>query len=148
MTETTTIMGFPGLRPSLDTCAKKAAIYLPACMPSAMPFSASPANHSGETWKALGFTSLAPCRIFSNQTPHYYSNQRTWKPSEVCILGTELFSPLHNPLFPLQVSSLSAEPPKPKNTGEGSLSLLQRVFPTQEPNEGLLSCIALGFFTS
>ena len=39
----------------------------------------------------------------------------------------------------LQVDSLPAEPArKPKNTGVGSLSLLQRIFPTQELNEGLL----------
>ena len=38
-----------------------------------------------------------------------------------------------------QVDSLPAEPPgKPKNTGVGSLSLLQRIFPTQESNWGLL----------
>ena len=37
--------------------------------------------------------------------------------------------------------SLPAEPPgKPKNTGVGSLSLLQGIFPTQEPNQGLLHC--------
>ena len=37
--------------------------------------------------------------------------------------------------------SLLAEPQgKPKNTGMGSLSLLQRVFPTQESNWGLLHC--------
>ena len=36
---------------------------------------------------------------------------------------------------------LPAEPPrKPKNTGVRSLSLLQGVFPTQEPNRGLLHC--------
>ena len=29
---------------------------------------------------------------------------------------------------------------KPKNTGVGSLSLLQRIFPTQESNQGLLNC--------
>jgi len=29
---------------------------------------------------------------------------------------------------------------KPKNTGVGSLSLLQRIFPTQELNRGLLDC--------
>ena len=29
---------------------------------------------------------------------------------------------------------------KPKNTGVGSLSLLQRIFPTQELNQGLLHC--------
>ena len=41
----------------------------------------------------------------------------------------------------LQVDSLLAEPPgKPKNTGVGSLSLLQRIFPTQESNQGLLYC--------
>ena len=41
----------------------------------------------------------------------------------------------------LQTDSLPAEPPgKPKNTGVGSLSLLQRIFPTQESNWGLLHC--------
>ena len=39
------------------------------------------------------------------------------------------------------MDSLSAEPQgKPKNTGVGSLSLLQRIFPTQELNQGLLHC--------
>ena len=39
----------------------------------------------------------------------------------------------------LQVDSLPAEPQgKPKNTEVGSLSLLQRIFPTQESNWGLL----------
>ena len=41
----------------------------------------------------------------------------------------------------LQADSLPAEPQgKPKNTGVGSLSLLQRIFPTQELNQGLLHC--------
>ena len=41
----------------------------------------------------------------------------------------------------LQVDSSPAEPQgKPKNTGLGSLSLLQRIFPTQESNRGLLRC--------
>ena len=41
----------------------------------------------------------------------------------------------------LQADSLLAElPGKPKNTGVGSLSLLQWVFPTQELNWGLLHC--------
>ena len=35
----------------------------------------------------------------------------------------------------------AGEPPgKPKNTGEGSLSLLQQIFLTQESNQGLLHC--------
>ena len=37
--------------------------------------------------------------------------------------------------------SLMSEPPgKPKNTGVGSLSLLQQIFPTQESNWALLPC--------
>jgi len=41
----------------------------------------------------------------------------------------------------LQTDSLPAEPPrKPKNTGVGSLSLLQWIFLTQELNWGLLHC--------
>ena len=55
------------------------------------------------------------------------------------------------PLFPntgikprsptLRADSLPAEPQgKPKNTGVGSLSLLQWIFPTQESNWGLLHC--------
>ena len=41
----------------------------------------------------------------------------------------------------LQMDSLLAEPSgKPKNTGMGSLSLLQRIFLTQEWNQGLLYC--------
>ena len=41
----------------------------------------------------------------------------------------------------LQVDSLPAEPPgKPKNTGVGSLSLLQWIFLTQELNQGVLHC--------
>ena len=36
---------------------------------------------------------------------------------------------------------------KPKNTGVGSLSLLQRIFPTHESNWGLLHCSQI-FFTS
>ena len=37
----------------------------------------------------------------------------------------------------LQADSL---PGKPKDTGEGSLSLLQGIFPAQESNQGLLHC--------
>ena len=41
----------------------------------------------------------------------------------------------------LQVDSLPSEPPeKPKNTGVGSLLLLQGIFPTQELNRGSLHC--------
>src|SRR5574340_306994 len=41
----------------------------------------------------------------------------------------------------LWADSLPAEPQgKPKNTGVGSLSFLQRIFPTQELNQSLLHC--------
>ena len=41
----------------------------------------------------------------------------------------------------LQADSLPTQPPgKPKNTGVGSLSLLQGIFQTQESNWGLLHC--------
>ena len=41
----------------------------------------------------------------------------------------------------MQANSLSAEPQgKPKNTGVGSLSLLQQIFLTQELNQDLLHC--------
>ena len=41
----------------------------------------------------------------------------------------------------LQADSLPSEPQrKPKNTRLGSLSLLQKIFPTQELNWGLLHC--------
>ena len=41
----------------------------------------------------------------------------------------------------LQVDSLPAEPQgKPKNTGVGSLSILQRIFTIQESKRGLLHC--------
>ena len=49
--------------------------------------------------------------------------------------GIELRSPA------LQADSLPVEPQgKPKNTGVGSLSLLQQIFPTQESNQDLLHC--------
>ena len=54
----------------------------------------------------------------------------------------DLPNPGIKPRFPgLQADSLSAEPQgKPKNTGGGSLSLLQCIFLTQELNWGLLHC--------
>ena len=50
------------------------------------------------------------------------------------------FQPGIEPRSPsLRADSLPAEPPgKSKNTGVGSLSLLQQIFPTQESNWGLL----------
>ena len=54
----------------------------------------------------------------------------------------DLSNPGIKPRSPtLQVDSLQFETPeKPKNAGVGSLSLLQKVFPTQELYWGLLHC--------
>ena len=56
------------------------------------------------------------------------------------LLQEDLPNPGIKPRSPtLQVDSLPTEPPgKPKNTGVGSLSLLQGIFLTQELNWGLL----------
>jgi len=53
-----------------------------------------------------------------------------------------LLNPGIEPRSPaLQADSLPDEPPgKSKNTGVGSLSLLQGIFPTQKLNRGLLHC--------
>ena len=65
----------------------------------------------------------------------YWSQQPFPSPGDLPNPGIE-------PRFPtLQVDSLRAEPQgKPKNTGVGSLSLLQGIFPTQGLNPGLLHC--------
>ena len=54
----------------------------------------------------------------------------------------DLSNPEIKPVSPaLQEDSLPAETQgKPKNTGVGSLSPLQRIFPTQELKQGLLHC--------
>ena len=65
--------------------------------------------------------------------PEYWSGKPFPSPGDLPRQGIEPRSPA------LQVDSLPAEPPeKPKNTGVGSLSLLQRIFPTQDSNWGLL----------
>ena len=67
--------------------------------------------------------------------PESWSGQRFPSPRDLPNPGTEPRSPA------LQADSLPAEPQgKPKNTGVGSLSLLQRIFPPQELNPGLLHC--------
>ena len=67
--------------------------------------------------------------------PEYWSGQPFPSPGDLPNPGIETRSPA------LQAESLPAEPQgKPKNTGVGSLSLLQGIFPTQETNRGLLYC--------
>ena len=60
----------------------------------------------------------------------------------LCLPPGDLPNPGIKPSCPaLQEDSLPSEPPeKPKNTGVGSLFLLQGIFPIQESNWGLLHC--------
>ena len=67
--------------------------------------------------------------------PEYQSGKPFPSPRDLPNPGIEPRSPA------LQVDSLPAEAQEmPKNTGVGSLSLLQRIFPTQEFNQSLLHC--------
>ena len=86
------------------------------------------------------------CSVVSDSLRHHglsveFSRSEYWSgrpfppPGDLPKRGVKPRSPA------LQVDSLPAEPQgKPKNTGVGSLSLLQRIFPTQEQNQGLLHC--------
>ena len=68
-----------------------------------------------------------------------FSRQEYWSGLPFPSLG-DLPNPGIKPRSPaLQADALPSEPPgKLKNTGVGSLSLLQGIFPTQELNRGLL----------
>jgi len=67
--------------------------------------------------------------------PEHWSGFPFPSPGELPGPGIEPKSPT------LLADSSRAEPQgKPKNTGVGSLSLLQKIFPTQESNPGLLHC--------
>ena len=82
---------------------------------------------------------LQPARLLC---PWGFSRQEYWSgflchppPEDLPNPGIEPRSPA------LQADSLQAElPGKPKNTGVGSLSFLQGIFPIQESNWGLLHC--------
>ena len=81
------------------------------------------------------FVTLWTTQSMEFSRPEYWSRWLFPSPGDLHNPGIEHRSPT------LQADSLPAEPPgKPKNTGVGSLSLLQRIFPTQESNWGLLNC--------
>ena len=67
--------------------------------------------------------------------PEYWNGYPFPSPGDLPNPGIKSRSPT------LQVDSLPAKPQgKPKNTGVGSLSILQQIFLTQESNWGLLHC--------
>ena len=75
------------------------------------------------------------CNPMEFSRPEYWSGLPFPSPGDLPNPGIEPRSPA------LQADSLLAEPPgKLKNTGVGSLSLLQETFPTQELNQSLLHC--------
>ena len=75
----------------------------------------------------------SPSMGFSRQ--EYWSGLPFPSPGDLPNPGIEPESPA------LEADALTSEPPgKPKNTGVGSLFLLQWIFPTQESNWSLLHC--------
>ena len=70
-----------------------------------------------------------------------FSRQEYWS-GLPCSSPADLPNPGIEPRSPAgQEDSLLAEPQeKPQNTGIGSLSLLQQIFPTQESNRDLPHC--------
>ena len=69
--------------------------------------------------------------------PEYWSGYPFPSPGDLPNPGTEFFT---------RADSLPAKPQgKPKNTGVGSLSALQWIFPTQELNWSLLHCTQIPY---
>ena len=81
---------------------------------------------------------LKPARLLC---PWAFCRQDYWS-GLPCPTPGDLSNPGIETRFPaLQANPLLSESPgKPKNTGMGSLSLLQGIFPTQRSNWGLLYC--------
>ena len=105
--------------------ASPSALDCPAICPSGMP-------------DALQTCGLWPTRLLC---PWGSFRQQYWS-GLLCPPPGDLPNPGIKPRSPtLQADSLPAEPQeKPKSTGGGSLSLLQGIFPIQEPNQGPLHC--------
>ena len=100
----------------------------------AFPFSSEPSQPTDRTQVShiavVFFTSWA-----TRETQEYWSGWPFHSPGYLRNPEIKFRSPT------LQLGSLLAEPPgKPKNTGVGSLPLLQGIFLTQESNQCLLHC--------
>ena len=87
-------------------------------------------------WKSFSRVQLfATWWTMEFSKPEYWSGHTFPSPGNLPNQGIEPRSST------LQEDSLPAKPQwKPKNTGVGSLSVLQRIFATQELNQGLLNC--------
>ena len=79
-----------------------------------------------------------PVQSMEFSRPEYWSGYPFPSPGDLPNPGVAPRSPS------LQADSLPAESPgKSKNTGVGSLSLLQQIILTQESNQGLLHCMQI-----
>ena len=90
-------------------------------------------------WKSLShvrlFATSWTIQSMEFSRPEYWSGEPSPSLGDLPNTGIKPSSPT------LQADSLPAKPQgKPKNTGMGSLSLCQWIFPTQESNRGLLHC--------
>ena len=111
--------------------------------PGSVPLSENLVVEPQEGWK-WKWKSLSRVWLFA--TPWTMQSREFSRPE--CWSGLpfpsprDLLNPRTEPKSPtLQVDSLPAEPQgKPKNTGGGSLFLLQWIFPTQGSNSGLSHC--------
>ena len=94
----------------------------------------------------MKWKSLSHAQLFT--TPWTIQSMEFSRPECSSWVAFPFFRGSSQPRSPtLQEDSLPAEPQgKPKNTGVGSLPLLQRIFPTQESTG--ISCIADRFFTN
>ena len=95
--------------------------------------------HGKWKWKSLSgvqlFATPWTTQSMEFSRPEYWSGWPFPSPGDLPSSRIEPKSPA------LQADSLPAETQgKPKNTGVGSLCLLQGIFPTQESNQGLLHC--------
>ena len=124
----------------IDVCVVQLNFYIDKARSNSwMKFKLS----SNEVKVAESCLTLCSLWTVAHQAPVflYFPRQEYWSGLPFPSPG-DLPNPGIKPRSPaVQAGSLPAEPQgKPKNTGVGSLSLLQRLFPTQESNGGLLQC--------
>ena len=118
---------------------KHTAIIWPGNCPPALLFPQNETNMHAKAYTQMLWKWLSRVWLYDpkDYTVHGILQARIleW----VAFLFSRGSSPNRSPA--LHVDSLLSEPPgKPKNTGVGSLSFLQQIFPTQQSNQGLLHC--------
>ena len=90
-------------------------------------------------WEQLLETALLPCVIYSSSA-FYISRPLIFTEVSVLCLITQPCLTLCKPMYCIPPGMYCAWNSPGKNTGVGSCSLLQVIFPTQGSNWGLLHC--------